>query len=114
LKLVNLSNERVIAEKLEGAYHFFQRLKGLMFTESLGSRTGLHIKPCRSIHTFFMSYSIDVLYVNNQNIVIAIDERLEPGRVGKLYADATSVIELPAGTVEETGTCIGNELHFEN
>lgn len=112
LKLINLSNEQIIAEHLEEAYSFIRRLKGLMFTSKLDSGAGLHIKPCQSIHTFFMNYAIDVLYVNNKNIVVAIDEAFEPSKVGKLFADAASVIELPVGTVKETGTEVGHTIQI--
>ena len=113
MKLVNLSNEQVIVNQLKEAYHFFNRLRGLMFTDKLDSGTGLHLKPCRSIHTFFMNYPIDVLYMNEQNIIVAIEESVEPGKVGKLYADASSVVELPAGTVQETGTMVGHSLSID-
>lgn len=113
MKLVNLSNETVIAEQLKEAYHFFNRLRGLMFTDKLASGTGLHIKPCRSIHTYFMNYPIDVLYVNEGNIIVAIEEVLEPGKTGKRYADAYSVVELPAGTLRETGTDVGHKILIE-
>ncbi|WP_407269465.1 DUF192 domain-containing protein [Radiobacillus sp. PE A8.2] len=112
MKLVNLSNDQVIAEQIGQAYSFFKRLKGLMFTDQLSLGTGLHIKPCQSVHTYFMNYSIDILYVNKNNIVVAIDEALEPGKVGKRYADAVSVIELPAGAAKKSLTRVGHNLNF--
>ncbi|HWO77057.1 MAG TPA: DUF192 domain-containing protein [Bacillus sp. (in: firmicutes)] len=113
MKLVNLRNDSIIAEQINPAYQFFKRLQGLMFTKKLDVGVGLHIKPCRSIHTFFMNYTIDVLYLNESNVVVAIDESLEPGKVGKLYSDAHSVVELPSGTVQETGIKVGDELLFQ-
>ncbi|MBH0229183.1 DUF192 domain-containing protein [Halobacillus yeomjeoni] len=113
MKLVNLDNEEVIVESLRGAYHFFTRLRGLMFTDKLDSGSGLHIRPCRSIHTYFMNYPIDVLYLNKDNVIVAVEEKLEPGRTGKRYADAYSVVELPAGTLMKTGTDIGHRLIFQ-
>ncbi|MFZ3577022.1 DUF192 domain-containing protein [Virgibacillus sp. DJP39] len=112
MKLVNLSNEEEIAVNVNQAYSFFKRLRGLMFTDKLDLGTGMHIKPCQSVHTFFMNYSIDIIYLNAANIVVAIDEALTPGKVGSRYADAVSVIELPAGTVSHTRTEIGNEVEF--
>ncbi|MFD1019921.1 DUF192 domain-containing protein [Thalassobacillus hwangdonensis] len=111
---MNLSNEQLLAGETRQAYRFFQRLRGLMFTGQLNSGAGLHIKPCRSIHTFFMNYPIDVVYVNELNVVIAIDESMEPGKLGKVYADAASVVELPVGTVKKTMTKQGHSLDFVN
>ena len=106
--LINLSNNEILASQLGQAYTFFGRLKGLMFTKELPTGCALHIRPCRSVHTFFMNYSIDVLYLNANYKIVAIDEQLRPGKVGPLHKDAVSVIELPAGTARQTETQIGH------
>lgn len=59
-----------------------------------------------------MNYAIDVLYLNELNVVVAIDESFEPGKVGKLFSDANSVVELPSGTVKLTETKVGDEVTF--
>lgn len=112
LKLVNLGNGQTIALNVGQAYSFFTRLKGLMFTEELLSGDGLHIKPCPSVHTFFMKYAIDILYLNKENVVVAIDEALAPGKVGKRYKGAHSVVELSAGTVRKSETEVGHQIKF--
>ncbi|MDG5790055.1 DUF192 domain-containing protein [Evansella sp. AB-P1] len=110
--VVNVSNGNTIATALEEAYHFTKRLRGLMFTKQLHSGAGIHLKPCQSVHTFFMNYAIDILYVNDRNEVVAIDEALKPRRVGKVYRGVASVVELPKGTVKSTQTEIGHLLKF--
>ncbi|MFA9556304.1 DUF192 domain-containing protein [Evansella sp. AB-rgal1] len=112
LKLVNLGNDRVIAANVNQAYSFFKRLKGLMFTKKLPIGDGLHIKPCPSVHTYFMNYAIDILYINKDNQVVAIDEALAPGKVGKRYKGAHSVVELSAGTVKRSETKVGQKMKF--
>ncbi|HZG70965.1 MAG TPA: DUF192 domain-containing protein [Chondromyces sp.] len=112
MKVVNLNNNRLIGGNIRQAYSFFKRLRGLMFTSGLPKGSGLHLHPCNSVHTFFMNYPIDVLYVNDQNVVVAVDEALPPGKVGKVYKDAVSVVELSAGTVKETATRIGHKINF--
>ncbi|MGC5325431.1 DUF192 domain-containing protein [Brevibacillus sp. SYSU BS000544] len=106
--LINLSNNQILASQIGQAYTFLGRLKGLMFTKELPTGCALHIRPCRSVHTFFMNYSIDVLYLNADLKIVAIDEQLRPGKVGPIYADAVSVIELPAGAARQTETQIGH------
>ncbi|GGM30643.1 hypothetical protein GCM10011351_15990 [Paraliobacillus quinghaiensis] len=112
MKLVNLSNDQEIAGTVNVADSFLKRLKGLMFTEKLDSGNGLYINPCQSVHTFFMNYAIDIIYLNEENVVVAIDEELVPGKVGSRFVDAKSVVELPSGTVKVTDTEIGNKLAF--
>ena len=81
-----------------------------MFTKSLPEGHGLHIKPCRSIHTFFMNYTIDVLYLNDQLEIVGMDESVKPSTVGKYHQMASSVLEIPAGTISRTEAKIGHYL----
>jgi uncharacterized membrane protein (UPF0127 family) len=107
---VNLSTGTEIANQVSTADTFFKRLKGLMFTKSLLTGHGLYIKPCRSIHTFFMNYPIDVLYLDEQLEVVGMDVHMLPAAVGKYQRKAFSVLELPAGTIQKTKTRIGHYL----
>ncbi|WP_228547534.1 DUF192 domain-containing protein [Filobacillus milosensis] len=111
--LHNLSTDQAIADSIKPAYTFSRRLKGLMFTKQLDSGCGLHILPCQSVHTHFMRYPIDVVYVNQDLVVVDIDENLPPGKFGKRRRDARSVLELPTGTIATSDLQIGHQLSFE-
>ncbi|WP_240473332.1 DUF192 domain-containing protein [Salsuginibacillus kocurii] len=102
----------MVAWKVEEAYTFRKRLKGLMFTKQLPERSALHISPCPSIHTFFMNYAIDVLYLNDQNEIVGAEEHLRPGKIGQRVSGARSVIELPAGTINSLSLETGQSLAF--
>jgi len=112
LKLINTWNDQILAQEVNKAQTFFQRFKGLMFTKSLEPTCALHIEPCQGIHTFFMKYSIDVLYLDRNDIIVAIEENLQPSKIGKMYPRTKSVIELPAGRVEKTQTKVGQTVEF--
>jgi uncharacterized membrane protein (UPF0127 family) len=114
LELVNLTNNQELANEIYKAHTFLTRLKGLMFSKELPLGCGLHIKPCRSVHTYFMNYAIDVLFVNDRLEIVGIVESMSPRKVSKVYHASNSVIELPAGTARRTGTEIGHELKFKN
>ncbi|OEH86181.1 hypothetical protein BHU72_11630 [Desulfuribacillus stibiiarsenatis] len=114
MALINLSNHRTLANSLFKADTFWKRFKGLMFTKELSADCGLQIHPCRSIHTFFMNYTIDVLYLDDKNRVIAIDHKMKPYKLGKYYKASQSVIELPAGRASETNTNIGDQLEIQH
>ncbi|NKE08062.1 MULTISPECIES: DUF192 domain-containing protein [Mesobacillus] len=110
MRLVNESNGRVLAANVKIADTFFSRFKGLMLTDSLPDGHGLYIQPCRSIHTFFMNYSIDVLYINENFEIVGAEEQLEPAKMGKRCKGAYSVFELPEGTIRNTGTKVGHSI----
>ncbi|RPF53958.1 DUF192 domain-containing protein [Aquisalibacillus elongatus] len=110
--LRNLSTDVEIAHSIKSAYTFSKRLRGLMFTKELASGYGLHILPCQSVHTHFMRYPIDVVYVNQDLVVVDIDENLPPGKFGKRRRSARSVLELPTGTVAHSQLQIGHQLEL--
>jgi uncharacterized membrane protein (UPF0127 family) len=101
LRLVNMDNGEMIAEFIEPAETFFTRLKGLMFREELSNDGGLYLHPCKSIHTFFMKFPIDVLYLDKEWKIVGMEEQLEPGKMGGHFKGVASVIELASGSIEK-------------
>jgi hypothetical protein len=105
-------SKKIIVENVMIADSFLKRLKGLMFTKELLPQTALYIYPCSAIHTFFMNYNIDVLYLDINNIVLAIDEDMKPGKVGKHIEGSVAVVELPSGKAKENCITVGQVVEF--
>lgn len=114
MELVNRSTGTIIAENVIPAYTFIKRLKGLMFTSSFPEGYAIHIQPCRSIHSYFMKYEIDVLYLNAKNQIIAAECYFRPGTIGRHHEGTESVIELPAGTIHKKKIEIGHNVQIQN
>jgi uncharacterized membrane protein (UPF0127 family) len=74
---------------------------------------GLWIKPCESVHTFFMKFAIDLVYIDRKQKVRKARKAVPPWRLSACLS-AHSILELPAGTIERTGTQAGDELAIEN
>ncbi|HKG10267.1 MAG TPA: DUF192 domain-containing protein, partial [Gaiellaceae bacterium] len=78
---------------------------------SLPSGQGILLRPAASVHTFFMRFSIDVVFLDDELRVVAIAADLRPWRAaGKRGARA--VVELPAGECERRGLRVGDQLRF--
>ena len=107
VRVTNTTRERIIVSSGRVADREWSRLRGLIGAEPLKDGEGLLIVPCSSIHTHFMSFPIDVLYVNRTLQVVAIDENMVPWRFGRLRRGVRFVIELPSGTARATGTEVG-------
>ncbi len=113
LRVNNVTRDRLLADRAERAEHFMDRLMGLMGRRSLAMGEGMYILPCNSIHTFFMRIPIDVAFLDAEGVIVKQFSALPPWRATSVYFKARSVLELPAGTLEASGTQEGDRLHFE-
>lgn len=59
---------------------------------------------------FGMAYPIDVVFVSRQNVVVGLVENIAPGKVSPYFKDASYCLELPAGTICDTGTGLGDAI----
>jgi len=110
MAIINISKNCILAEKVLRADTCFKRLKGLLGRSRLGENEALVIIPGNSIHTFFMRFPIDVLFVNKNNKIIKIATFLRPFRISPVYFHSSYVVELPAGKVQSTNTSPGDLL----
>ena len=88
--------EKNIKIKVEQADNFLNRFFGLMGRKTLAKDEGLLLSPCSSIHTFCMKFTIDVVYLDNNNIVLD-KETIRPWKVGKIVSKTKKVLELSEG-----------------
>ena len=79
----------------------------------MAAEEGLWIVPCPMIHTFFMKFAIDVIYVDRKLRVKKIVRAIPPWRLS-LCLSAHSVIELAPGSIDSSGTQPGDQLAAVN
>ncbi len=89
-----------------------KRRTGLLKYTGLTEGQGLWIVPCEAVHTFGMKFAIDVLFLNKKRKVLKVRKEMGRRRMA-LCLMAHSVLELPAGTIDATGTMAGDQLEFE-
>ncbi len=109
---LNRTRGTVLATRLEVADSGPARQKGLLGREGLAAGEGLWIIPCESVHTFFMRFAIDLVYLNRKNRVKKVRGGVAPWRLSACFS-AHSVLELPAGTIRNSRTERGDTLEFE-
>lgn len=112
LKVVNRRNGSLLASHAGMANTSELRRTGLLKHESLEEGDGLWIAPCEAVHTFAMKFTIDVLYLDKKKKVVKLRPNMVKSRIS-FCLSAHSVLELPAGMIEKTGTQVGDELEFE-
>ena len=84
-------------------------MRGLLGRRGLGQGHGMLITPAPSVMTFFMRFTIDVVFLDRANTVVAISNELGPWRIAGARR-AFSALELPAGTAAAHGLQIGEVL----
>jgi len=92
----------------------WQRTKGLLGTNSLEPGDGLLIEPCNSIHSFWMRYPFDAVFFNREGTVLHTISRMKQNRMSRHVFGARGVLELPAGTIEATGTMKGDRVRISD
>lgn len=113
MKIINLTKDTLVADEVTIADNFLSRTKGLLGKNALKENEALVIKPCNAIHTFFMRFSIDAVFLDKQNKVVAIKENLRPFKITPIYPKAFLVIELPIGKISNSSIQPNDQIKFE-
>jgi uncharacterized membrane protein (UPF0127 family) len=111
MKAVFASTGKELAGKVTIAESLTARMRGLLGRTDLPAGEGLLIRPCKGIHTFFMKFPIDAVFLDKGNRVVAQHNSIPPNRMTRIYPKAVSVLELPAGTIGADVT-VGEILDF--
>ncbi|NJK80848.1 MAG: DUF192 domain-containing protein [Chloroflexaceae bacterium] len=112
LRVENTTRNQLIAAQCAVADTFGSRLRGLMGRTTLEPGHGLLILPEWSIHTFFMRFAIDVIFLSTDYTVLKVREAMPPNLPYAGAWGAHAVLELPAGVIAATGTQAGDQLHL--
>ena len=111
-KIINLTKNKILAEDVILSTSFLKRLTGLLGYKSLEKNQAMILQPANSVHTFFMRFPIDVLFVDRNNIVIKTVSNMVPFRATAIYFKSLVVIELPSGMISTTQTAEGDYLQI--
>jgi uncharacterized membrane protein (UPF0127 family) len=108
-RLVNERTGGVVADHVVGAFDSHARRTGLLAHESMPVGTAMIIAPTNAIHTFFMKFAIDVLFVAKDGLVVKARGAVLPWRMSAAWR-AHAVIELASGTLERSSVLRGDRV----
>ena len=111
---VNRTRGICLAENVRVARTHWTRLRGLIGTEKSAFQPGqaLWIVPCRGVHTLAMQYALDVVYLDSSGYVVDLQAGVKPWRFTQVHLRAASVLELPSGVIQRSGTLIGDQIEI--
>jgi uncharacterized protein len=108
--ILNETRQTCVAAQVNKADNYFSRLLGLMFRAQLPEDQGLWIEPCADIHSCFMRFRFDAIFVDKQGKVLHLIEAMKPWRISRFVKGSRAVLELPAGAIAQSNTVIGDTL----
>ena len=86
-------------------------MRGLLGRRALELDEGLLLRPAGSVHTAFMRFPIDVVFMDDEGRVLRVADRIKPWRTASVKG-AKAVIELPAGAAALAGITPGQRLRL--
>src|SRR2546421_423045 len=111
MKVVRLTanDGRVVCERCSLAESAFSRMRGLLGRSGLDTGEGILLRPAGSIHTAFMRFAIDAVFLDRDLAVLKVAPALRPWRAARA-SGARAVLELAAGEAERRGLRPGDRL----
>lgn len=110
MQIINQTKNTVLAGKVTIADKPLARMIGLLGKDALRKDEALVLRPCNSIHTFFMRFAIDVLFLDAGNKVVARKVCFKPWKMSQIFWKAKSALELPCGVIDNSNTKEGDQI----
>jgi uncharacterized membrane protein (UPF0127 family) len=110
VRALNHTRNTVLVENGVVAANAWTRLRGLLGHRPLQPGEGLLLKGEKAIHTVGMGFPIDVLFLDRAGTVVCVYHNMGPLRFSRYVMNAADVLELPAGTIRNTGTDLGDRI----
>ena len=114
MEVLNTTKGTLLADKAIFAEILWKRLVGLLGRKGLGRGEALVIRPCSGIHTFFMRFPIDVIFLDEELKVVKVIERIPPFRMSLPAFAAKCAIELLSGAIGKSQTEIGDLIEIKD
>lgn len=101
----------VLARRVQVADTLWTRFWGLMGKRAVAPDEGLLIMPCYSVHTMFMRFPIDVIYLDDDCRILKVADSMKPFRAS-MRRGSRSVLEMRAGSAVRAGLSVGAQIVF--
>lgn len=102
MRILHSESKQVIASKVVASSTFYSRAMGLMFMSKMDGFDGMLFEPGNSMHTCFMKFPIDIIFLNRKNEIVAIKKSMKPWRMTRIYFSSVKAIELKGGTLDSS------------
>ena len=101
MKCINVNTGKIIADNLEMKDTFLGRLIGLLATKNLKAGQGIILKPCTQIHTCFMRFAIDVVFISKDFKVLKVIKNMRAWKFSPIVLKSIYTLEVAAGEIKD-------------
>ncbi len=112
LRMTNESPE-VLFSDVRITESMLERMRGLLGHQPLTDQQGFWIEPCNSIHMWFMSFALDIVFIDRDMRVCQLSEAVKPWRCRASFR-ASAVLELKSGQIKRQNIQLGDQLQWPN
>ncbi len=109
--LINDGSASTLVEKLIVAESTADRMKGLLGRSGLAADTGMLLRPCASIHMWFMRFPIDAAFLDANMVVLKVSRNLRPWALAYAPRKTACVLETAVGVLDPI--TVGDALTLE-
>ncbi len=109
----NIDTGSIVADRGSVAASRAERRVGLLKHDTFESGEALWIVPSRGVHTMWMRFAIDLVALDDRGVVIDRVQSLQPWRIRMPRRGTAGVLELPVGTIAQSGIALGHRIQFE-
>lgn len=112
MKVYHRTTGQLLAENVVLANTFFMRLRGLIARRRLAPTEALWLRPCNGVHTWWMHYAIDVIFLDRELRIVKLVENMRPFRLTAPHREARSVLEMTAHSISHANLKVGDQLEI--
>jgi uncharacterized membrane protein (UPF0127 family) len=109
-----MRDEQILVPHLEEARSLWTRARGLLGRRDLAHDQGMLFRRCNSVHTFFMRFTLDLVFLDKRMTVVKTLKNVRPGRITWPVWRASSVIEFGEGFLDKHPIRVGDRLHVDS
>ncbi len=113
IEVRNATRQSVLGGRVKVARTHWTRLRGMLGRPEPAPGEGLLIVPCRGVHMYGMKYPLDVVFLDREGTVLETRADLQPRQRTGFIKGSHYALEIPTGTVEASGTRVGDRLVWQ-
>lgn len=112
MHVVNATRSTMLGSHVLLLDRWWMRLRGFLGRPAPAAGEGIILTPCTAVHMFGMRFPLDVVFLDERGVVVAVYAELAPGSRTRLEGRAAHALELPSGTVAASGTELGDRVSW--